>query len=294
MASKLKSASMRNLTLTEKLTVGGGAVAYSSFKLKFQMLGSRVGPKRERYSALFEKDPEKTWMVPDGLMVKGLTIEPVAVDNPDSDPELHLNVLKNLPQKIISEIPGTDCPCGEIAFVVHRTKDDQANGACYPAGKYMTGAPDAEDVRFQVDKGTVYTEPATQNLPHDSFLYFQNFIVNLEGGCDATVRSLGDDPPWVDIKYRRPIPARRYTLQPGCPLTFVDASRTLFRHLPDQVNVPECSVYIDMSKNALVSDGTWGIALGIVGESSMHDQAGGDEWPQLILSVIVHTEQIRS
>ena len=122
MASKLKSASMHNLTLTEKLTVGGGAVAYSSFKLKFQMLSSRVGPKRERYSALFEKDPEKTWMVLDGLMVKGLTIEPVAVDItkfPDSSPNLHLNVLKNLPQKIISEIPGTDCPCGEIAFVVH-------------------------------------------------------------------------------------------------------------------------------------------------------------------------------
>jgi hypothetical protein len=267
------------------------------------MLGSRVGPKRERYSALFEKDPEKTWMVPDGLMVKGLTIEPVAVDItkfPDSDPELHLNVLKNLPKKIIDTQEGIDCPCGEIAFVVHRTKDDKANGTCYPAGKYMTGEPDDEDVGFQVDKGTVYPGlPGSvitvyPGLPHDSFAYFQNFIVNLEGGCDDTVRSLGDDAPWVDIKYRRPIPARRYTLQPGSPLTFVDASRTLFRHLPDQVNVPECSVYIDMSKNALVSDGTWGIALGIVGESSMHDQAGGDEWPQLILSVIVHTEQIRS
>lgn len=300
MASKLKSSSMRNLTVTENLSVGEGAVAYSSFKLNFRMLSTTFGSaRRERYSALYETDPKKTWMVPNGLMVKGLTIEPLPVLEDPNNKNGHIECLKDLPNKILPESSDSSDVAlpsiGEVAFVVHRTKDDDASGNCYPTGKYMTGEPDEDEVGFQPGAGETYSQ---NNVAYyDSFKYFKNFIVNLEGGCQESQIPIGTLDPWNTTYYRRAIPAKRYTLQPGSPLTYVDASRTLFRHLPDEVGVPACSVYIDMSKNALVSDGTWGIALGLVGQSTFDQtktDAGGTDWPQLKLSVIVHTEQIRS
>lgn len=292
MTGRLKSASMRNLTVTEQLTVGDGAVAYSSFKLNFEMLGSTLSARRERFSALYDTDPLKAWMVPAGLVVKGLTIEPKIATEGDNK-KLHLENLKALPTSITAD--EADYPCGEIAFVVHRTKDDEAKGSCLPAGKYMTGAPDPNETpAWKPDGGTEYTiAPGIKPLYDSWGLYFQNFIVNLEGGCSDSLGLLGTEDPWNGLAYRRAIPSSRYTLQPGSPLTFVDASRTLFGQLPEEVNVPECSVYIDMARNALVSDGTWGIALGLVAQSAWNYEAGGTLWPQIKLSVTVHTEQIR-
>jgi len=294
-AKRLVSTTMRNLSITENLTVGEGAVAYSSYSLSFLMNETKGTRSRNRYSALFDTDKKKTWMVPKGIIVTGITLQP-------QGDEVQVNQtianLKALPTSFGVDEDGITTPCGEIAFVVHRTTEDEADGACNPTGSYMIGSagggPDPAEAGWVPD-GTSEYNPLYAN----TFEYFRNFIVNAEGGSDASGFISATLPDWDQTTYRQAIPAKRYTSQPGAPIVYIDASRTLFNQLPANANDPACRVHIDMSQNGLVGDGTWGIALGLVAESgypsdTVGSATGAKDWPYVSLAVTVHTMQVRS
>ena len=293
----LKSSTMRNLTITDNLTVGKGKITYSSKELNFHMNESMGGPRsRSRFSALYDKDRKKTWMVPKGMIVTGITIRPTGKD--DEEISKTIANLKALPESFGSEGPphtNIKTPCGEIAFVVHRTADDEADGSCNPVGDYMIGAvgggPDPTETGWN-GEGALGPQPYNPGFPN-SFDYFKHFIVNTEGGSDQS-GYLDSDHPWSAVTYRQAIPSKRYTGQPGGPLTYVDASRTLFGQLNENSSHPSCCAYIDMSKNQLPGDGTWGIAFGLIAQSGYPNDAVGAEtgardWPWVSLSVTVVT-----
>jgi len=329
----LPSPTVQNMKVLKTLTLGEGHVRSTSHKLQFKMLETtftRLGSgARQRYSALYETNEKVTWKVPKGSYITGITITP--------KDKASIQVLKSLPVQVTTDTVGSkDIPCGNIAFVIHRTTDDDPQQQpCDPTGIYLTNA-DYEPTGTQAgsfvsshvssDEATAEeqnwtdarddwvskyhpaqvgtTSGVTYNPLEGNQIgkYFSHFVVNMQGGRDEGQPINPDDPAvWRFIVYQQAIPSKRVLDQPGAPLVYADASRTLFGNLGHSEQ--SSSVHISMKdKSAIMSDGTWGIALGFVAEAGYPTDTvpgqqaaaytGAKSWPQILLDVIVHTEHV--
>ena len=328
--SHLPSPTVQNIKVLKDITLGEGRVRSTSYKLQFKMLETtfnKLGAgARQRYSALYETDEKVTWKVPKGSYITGITITP--------KDKASIQVLKSLPVQVTTNVSySNNLPCGNIAFVIHRTTDnDPQQQNCEPTGTYLTNAdcdsagsfvssyvsPNQDTAEEQEwtanstkDWVSMYhpaqsstTSGVTYNsLEGNQFgKFFSHFVVNMQGGRnEGQMINPGDLVVWSFIAYQQAIPSKRVLDQPGAPLVYADASRTLFGNLGHSEQ--SSSVHISMKdKSAIMSDGTWGIALGFVAEAGFPDDTSGGQmaagstgassWPEILLGVIVHTEQI--
>ena len=239
--SHLPSPTVQNMKILKTLTLGEGHVRSTSHKLQFKMLETsftRLGSgARQRYSALYETNEKVTWKVPKGSYITGITITP--------KDKASTQVLKSLPVQVTTDTANSnDVPCGNIAFVIHRTTDDDPQQQnCTPTGTYITNA-DYEPTGTQAgsfvssyvspDEVTAEEQDWTANareewvskyhpgqlsttsgvtynpLEGNQFgKYFSHFVVNMQGGRDEgqPINST-DDNVWSFIVYQQAIPSK--------------------------------------------------------------------------------------
>ena len=269
----LISERFKTLRITDSIHVGDASLSANAHPLRLNMLAkSDTAPSRDRFAALYDPSAseQKPWAVPYGLVVKGLTIKPRGAS---------AAVLKTLPTSVDTDVAGANqVPCGEIALTIHRISiaDNQTtNGNCYPVGTYVS----FNDENSFVAPALTYTD--TDN---DQFAsYFKHFIVNCSKDTPDS-GFIGTTPPWDTVRYRQAYNAVHYRGQPGAPVVYVDASRSLFAN-------SEKEIYIPINGN-LAADGTGGMAIGFVSQSSYNASGGAKTWPAVDLDVVLHTEQV--
>lgn len=283
-SSQLRSQVLQNLTVTDRLSVGQGSLRNTAFPVKLEMLQKNVlltqrSNSRQRFSSLY-KEAGKTWKVPTGYIVQGLTVS--------ASDQQSLEVLKALPTSLSSA--EADVPCGEIALTVHRTTDESTTDACTPAGNYVLAGSSAYNTESNFTTGTDYVD-----APNAFGEYFQYFLVNSGTLPDSEV--ISQDANWDQVAYRQAVSGTQYLGQSGAPVVYMDASRSVFGSISSDVQ-KQCNVYIPFTTGCgLVADGSWGIAIGFVAEAGYPSGAAGlvsgtNQWPSLSLDVIVHCQAV--
>lgn len=275
------SEKFRTLKVMEKLQVGDAALSTNAYGLRLTMLARTTTTlHRDRYAAVFDPvvTPNKPWTVPYGLTVKGITLKPRN--------QASLDALRALPTSVQSaDTNANGTPCGEMGLTIHRISiadNPQTNSACNPIGTYVASGTTAYNAE------STYTAPSLQysDANTDQYSsYFKHFVANCNGAT-ADSAFIGSVAPWNNIRYRQANDDVRYVAQPGAPVVYNDASRSLFANVG--LNT---AVYIPIEGN-LVSDGTWGIAVGFVSQASYVVGVGATEWPAIDLDIVVHTEQV--
>ena len=276
--SQLLSPAFNAMRVVDSISVGTGCLRQTAHRLTCTMpdKATAIGPSsRQRFAPICSSDsPDLVWKVPAGCVVNGVTIIPHSTSAP---------VLRTLSSSIVSttDAGANGTPCGEIAFTLHRTSGDLYDDPHYPIGSYMVGD------HMQHDRaGNVNTRVYNPSQQDQYQSYFRHFIVNCDGHAQSlTVNSDSNAGAWHSlIHYRQAASGQLLTGQAGAPVVYVAAEHALFRH---------GTVYVPFTQKAgLVSDGTWGLAIGFVSEATYHELTGATKWHALSLDIIVHTHSV--
>lgn len=266
--------------IANNVQTGSGRLQSKAYRLKCQMadLPSTIGATgRQRYAAIHDvTDPDHVWKVPRSEVVLGVTIS-ASSDN--------ITILKALSSRLVntSIADAESVPCGEMAFTLHRTSDDLTSSAHLPAGSYIVG-------NIANERGSSATlQPYNPAATNQYGQYFQYFLANCNGHAQSlTISNNADAGDWnTTIRFRQQANGQHIGGQAGAPVVYAAAERSLFG------NMTESGVYVPFTTGAgLVSDGTWGMAIGFVAEASYHESTGATQWNALEMDVTVHVASV--
>jgi hypothetical protein len=273
-----------SVQVTDSLSIGTAGASSTAVKCKVSFDANvtplALGPTgRQRFASVYDATDSKkaTMAIPRGHVVRGLTIKPYN--------DATLATLKSLPTRVTGAT-GISTPCGEIALSIHRTATD--NAAMTPAGTYVLGGSTGHNSETGVASGSSYV---TMGANTDTFNeYFKYFVVN-SNGAQVASGNIGGSAPWDSLEYRQAVPASQM-IQAGSPVVHVDASRSLFGNL-GTVADSSAGVYVPFTMSSgLVSDGSWGLALGLIAQCEYNANTGASKWPEIKFDVTVHLDSV--
>lgn len=276
-SGQIQSPAFGSVRVQDSLTVGSGRLSATAVNLRCSApdKATLVGrSSRQRFIAICSRDdPASVWKVPKGSYVKGVTV--IAAD------QMTYDVLKNLPTSIVetTDVHANGTPCGDIAFTLHRTGADESDDAQTPIGTYVFSDSSSQGSReYNAGDDDQYS------------MFFRHFLVNCDGHSESTaVNPSSDAGVWhTSILFRQSAGQQSVHSQTGAPVVYNAASRSLFAN-----HTKSYGVYIPFTRGSgLVSDGTWGLAIGFVAEATYNALTGATKWKAINLDIVVHTESV--
>lgn len=276
-SGQIQSPAFGSVRVQDTLMVGSGRLSSTAINLRCSVpdKATLIGPgSRQRFIAICPRDdPTAVWKVPEGSYVRGVTV--LAAD------QMTYDVLTNLPTAIVetTDVHANGTPCGDIAFTVHRTGADDSDDAQVPIGTYVFSDSQSQGSR-QYNAGD-----------DDQYgTFFRHFLVNCDGHTQsATVNPSSDAGEWHStICFRQSAGQQSIHSQTGAPVVYNAASRSLFGN-----HSKSHGVYIPFTTGSgLISDGTWGLAIGFVAQATYSELTGATKWKAINLDVVVHLESV--